>query len=258
MTLAGKTILITRRREQSDQFVRAVREQGGTPVVIPLVAIGPPPSWEACDGALSRLASFDAAAFTSANAVEAFVGRALARGVTAPDLERLPAAAVGEATAAALRRSGMRVALVPAEFSAASLGAALGGALRGKRVLLPCGTIARGTLAGALREQGASVESVVVYATLPAEEAGASGLVSRVLAGEFDVVTFASPSAARHFGALFTPPERGGLRARCRIAAIGATTEEALRAMDIPPDIVAGESSARGIVESITAYFRAQ
>jgi len=255
MTLQGKRILITRRREQAEGMARAVRARGGTAVVIPLIATGPPPSWEACDGALGRLASFDAAAFTSANAVEAFVGRARTLGIPGAALERIPAAAVGETTAAALRKSGMRVAAVPPEFSAASLAAALGGALAGKNVLLPCGTIARDTLLRALQESGARVEKIVVYATLPPPEAATSALGGRVLAGEFDVVTFASPSAAEHFAALFTAAERALVPSRCRVAAIGGATAEALHLLGLPPDIVARESTARGLVESITDYF---
>ena len=258
MTLGGKRILITRRREQAEETSRVVRERGGIPVVIPLIRTGPPDSWEACDGALSRLDSFDAAAFTSVNAVEAFIARARSLGVPAAALARIPAAAVGETTAGALRVEGMRVAAIPAQFSAAALGAALGGALAGKKVLLPRGTLARDTLARALRESGASVEPVVVYATCRAADAECAAVARGVRAGEFDVVTLASPSAARYFGELFSAEERAHLGAHCRIAAIGETTAGAIRALGIPVDIVAAESTSRGLVDSMTAYFSRQ
>jgi len=226
--------------------------------VIPLIAIGPPPSWEACDSALGRLAAFDAAAFTSVNAVEAFFDRARSLGVRREDLEALPAAAVGAATAAALGERGIRVTLVPAEFSASSLGLALGGSMAGKRVLLPCGTISRETLAGTLREAGAAVERVVVYATVASADADRSRVARGVLAGGFDVVTLASPSAAHCFAGAFTPAERARVHSRCRLAAIGGTTAEALRSLGLPADIIAGESTGRGLVDSITDYYARQ
>jgi len=255
VTLAGSRVLVTRRREQSEDLVRAIRECGGDPVVIPLISTGPPPSWEACDGALARISAFDAAAFASVNAVEGFAGRAHERGVLPEALGRIPSAAVGEATAAALARHGMRGAVVPAQYSAASLALALGASLAGKRVLIPCGSLALDTLPRALTDAGAVVETVVVYATTRSAEADRAAIARGVRSGEFDVVTLASPSAARYFGELFGAPERAAVAARCRIAAIGETTAAAIRATGFPVDVVAAESTARGLVQSITERF---
>jgi len=137
----------------------------------------------------------------------------------------------------------------------ASLAAALGASISGKRVLIPRGTIALETVPEALRARGAIVETVTVYTTSPPEDAGAGSLAHRVLAGEFDVVTFASPSAAANFAAVFRPEELAVVADHARIAAIGPTTAEAVRALGLPVHIVAREPTAAGFVGCIEEYY---
>ncbi len=71
-------------------------------------------------------------------------------------------AAVGSATANALRRKGVEPAVV-ASGSAESFLAVLPQKLQGKRVLLPCAEDAGQALPRALTNRGATVERVVVY-----------------------------------------------------------------------------------------------
>jgi uroporphyrinogen III methyltransferase / synthase len=91
---------------------------------------------------------------------------AVARVAGDPRLSRVLAgsqvAAVGEATAEALRHSGVEPAFVAAG-SAASLLSVLPKGLGGKRCLLPCAEDAGLALAEALARRGATVERVVVY-----------------------------------------------------------------------------------------------
>jgi uroporphyrinogen-III synthase len=88
--------------------------------------------------------------------------------------------AVGEATAAALRRRGLSASVV-GEGSAASLLDALPKRLDGKRILWPCAEDAATALPSALRERGANVERVVVYRKLanPAVRGLAEDLLER-------------------------------------------------------------------------------
>jgi uroporphyrinogen III methyltransferase/synthase len=52
MGLGGKTILITRSKEQSSEFARSIELQGGQPVVFPATRIEDPESWKECDEAI--------------------------------------------------------------------------------------------------------------------------------------------------------------------------------------------------------------
>ena len=255
MTMLNRRILITRRHEQAGEMVREIELRGGTAVVVPMIAAGPPRAWTECDAAIGRLGTYDVLLFTSVNAVEGFAGRTRALGVPPAVLAQARAVAVGEATAAALTGNGLPVLFVPEEFSGASLALALGDSLAGKRVLLPRGNIARETVPDALREAGALVETVTVYVTSVPEGIDRGGFVRRVVSGEFDVVTFASPSAAANFCALFQPEELRCAADRVRIAVIGPSTADAVRALGLDVDIIARESTACGLVRSIDEYY---
>jgi uroporphyrinogen III methyltransferase/synthase len=255
MTLRNRTILVTRQREQAGEMTREIERRGGNAVVVPMIATGPPGSWAECDAAIGRLGTYDILLFASVNAVESFVGRTHILGVPPGALARARTAAVGEATAAALTRGGMKAVLIPEEFTGMSLVAALGDSLAGTRVLIPRGNIAREAVPDALRAKGAVVETVTVYVTTKPEGIVAESFVHRVLSGEFDVVTFASPSSAANFGSLFRADELSAVPDNARIAVIGPTTADAVRALGLPVDIIARESSARGLVGCIEEFY---
>ena len=103
---------------------------------------------------------------------------AVARVAGEPDLERIVAssrvAAVGQATAEALRRHGVDPAVV-GSGSAESLLEVLPQNLDGKRFLLPCAEDAGPALPRSLENRGATVERVVVYRKNPCRfDAGVS------------------------------------------------------------------------------------
>ncbi len=251
MTMRNRRILVTRQREQAGEMVREIERLGGNAVVVPMIATGPPGSWTECDAAVGRLGTYDALVFTSVNAVESFVGRTRTLGVPPARLARARSVAVGEATASALKESGLPVVFVPEKFTGESLALALGESLAGKRVLFPRGNIARETVPDALREGGAIVETVTVYVTSGPGGIDRESFVRRVLSGEFDVVTFASPSAAVNFGALFRADELSAVAGRARIAVIGPTTADAVRRLGLRVDIIARESTACGLVRCV-------
>jgi len=255
MTLRNRTILITRQREQAGEMIREIESRGGNAVIIPMIATGPPPSWSECDGAIARLGTYDFMVFASVNAVDGFVGRANILGIPREALSRVPSAAVGETTASALTSSGLSVVLVPGSFTGASLARALGDSLAGKRVLIPRGNIAGETVSDELRSRGAIVETVTVYVTTKPEGIAAGSFVHRVLSGEFDVVTFASPSSAVNFGTLFRPDELASAADHARFAVIGPSTADAVRALGLPVDMIARESTATGLVRCIEEFY---
>jgi uroporphyrinogen-III synthase len=253
--MRNRRILVTRQHEQAGEMIREIELRGGTAVVVPMIITGPPRAWAECDAAIDRLGTYDALVFTSVNAVESFVGRTRMLGIPPALLARARSVAVGEATASALAGNGLPVVLVPEKFAGASLASALGDSLAGKRVLIPRGNIARETLPEALREGGAIVETVTVYVTSGPEGIDRGRFVHRVLSGEFDVVTFASPSAAVNFGTLFQAEELSAVHNNARIAVIGPSTADAVKALGLPVDIIARESTARGLVLCIDEYY---
>jgi len=254
--LDGRTILITRARSQTTDTIETIKKHGGKPLLFPVLSVIDPQSWESCDHALRRIGEYDAIAFTSINGVSGFLKRAEFLGIDLTTNGTLTISAVGDATAAMLRKSGIQVSEIPLTYSAADLGRALaGGAIRGKRFLLPQGNIARSDLQDHLVEAGAEVDPVVVYQTVEVTPPGTDALVSLLENGAVDVVTFASPSAVRgffhatHAEALFRE------NSVPLIAVIGTTTSEEVRSLGLPVSVLARTATMDGLIESIRDYF---
>ncbi|MHB0868145.1 MAG: uroporphyrinogen-III synthase, partial [Chloroflexota bacterium] len=202
------------------------------------------------DGAIGSLGSYDWIVFTSANGVKALLERleALGRDVRALGGARL--AAIGPATAQALRRCRLHVDLVPSEYVAEEVASALiSRGVAGKRVLLPRADLARDVLALDLERAGAVVDDVVAYRTVPAM-ADLARLREQLAGGEIDVVTFASSSTVRYLVAGLGEEARA-LLARPTIACIGPITAETARELGLRVDVVAAEHTIPGLVEAI-------
>jgi uroporphyrinogen-III synthase len=251
MSLSGATILVTRSPEQAASMARMIEERGGVPVLFPALAVGPPPSWHACDEALARIASFDAVVFPSVNAVEGFFGRCRERGIADDSLCRLPLYAIGPATREALEGIGLAVRGVPREFSAAGLVDLLRGAPL-RRVLIPRGTRGRAELVEALAAAGMDVTPVVVYDSAPS--AGDPAVRDRLVSGGIDVLTFASPSAVEGVASAIRPATLAGIRGTTAIAVIGPTTLDAVRRAGSDADIVPSESTVPAMLDAIEHY----
>ncbi|RMH19845.1 MAG: uroporphyrinogen-III synthase [Acidobacteria bacterium] len=245
--LAGLRVVLTRAAHQAGPARAAFEAAGATVELLPLLAIGPPPDAAAVERAAADLARFDAVAFTSQNAVAAFLPHLVG--------EVPPLAAVGPATAAALRRAGHHVALEAQRRDARGLARLLADALgAGARVLIPQADDARPELARDLRSAGLAPQPVVVYAkSLPA---GAAARVRRLFAqGPLGWVVFTSPRIVEHFVRLVSDalgdawPRR---RRELRAVAIGPTTATALRRHGIEP-IVARQPTPDALVAAVIA-----
>jgi uroporphyrinogen-III synthase len=249
--LAGRRIVLTRRPGQVSTLAGLLQERGAVVVEVPAIEIAPAPDPAALDAALEALGEYDWVVFTSANTVNAVLGRLTVLGLEPRLGARGPLlAAVGPATASALRQAfpADRVAIAPEEsFRAAGLAVALARrGISGARFLLPGSTRAREELPDLLRAQGAAVDVVVAYATVEPVDLGER--VSRALAEGFDLVAFASPSAVEAFA------QAAGDRAQgLRAVAIGPTTAEAARAAGFDVRAVASPSTAEGLAAAAEA-----
>ncbi len=255
-TLEGRTILITRRREQSADLKDGLRAHGALVEFLPTIDVAPPDSWEECDRALAAIESFDLIVFASVNAVTFFLHRCVGRGISPDRLARCELAVVGKRTGVELERLKLTPQHLPEEYSSASLidhFAKVG--VRGKRILIPRGNLGREELAQGLSALGATVVSVTVYRTIAPVSADAERILDALTSGRIDVVTFASPSAVRNFTGVLHAHDFASLASHFRVAVIGPTTAEAVRAFGVQPDILATESSARGLVEAIATYY---
>ena len=252
--LFGRTIVVTRAREQASQLRTALEVAGATVIEAPAIRIEPLDKL-ALRRALNELASYGWVIFTSRNAVELVWAAVLERGSDARYFASNKLCSVGPGTAEALLSRGLVVDVIPDRYVAEGLIEKLRERedVRGERVFFPRAAGARELLPAALREMGAIVDEVEIYRTVP-DLSGLGVLRDALDAGTVDLVTFTSASTVRHFVDALGP-------ARARAAhgaSIGPVTSDAARALGVPIEIEAAESTISSLVHAITAHLSAR
>jgi uroporphyrinogen III methyltransferase/synthase len=237
--LEGRRVVVTRARAQGSELSARLRELGAAVVEAPAIRIVP------IDGPAPDLAEYDLVCLTSANAVELLFERLAAAGHDARAFADSTVAAIGPATARALRERGIKADIVPERF----VGEGLVDALRDvpvTRALVARAKDARDVLPDALRERGADVDVLVLYETIA--EALDDGTLEA--ARSADYVTFTSSSTVRFF--LATP---GALEAvaDARAVSIGPVTSETLREHGIEPAVEAADHDVEGVTAALIA-----
>jgi uroporphyrinogen III methyltransferase / synthase len=257
--LFGRRVLVTRPREQAAELVDRLSALGAEPVEAPMIRIVPPDDLGPLRRAAAEPDAFDWIVFTSANAVEAFMAVLLdgARDVRA--LKGPQLCTVGTATAERLAEYGIKVDLVPEEFRAEAVVAALAArtTLDGARVLFPRADIAREMIADELRAAGAVVTDVIAYKTVleDTHREGDPDIYGMLLEGRIDVVTFTSASAVRNFAKVYGRDQAADLLKSTAVAAIGPVTADAAALFGIHVTIQPTTYTVAGLVDAIAAHY---
>jgi uroporphyrinogen III methyltransferase/synthase len=134
--LFGKRVLITRTRKQASVLAKLLADEGAIPIELPSIEIQPSYDEAAVEDAIEALGAGEYAwtVFTSANAVEIWMGLVQEGGYDARLFGHSNVAAIGPATARKLAAYGIIPDLVPEEFVAEGIVTELGKRLRpGKR-----------------------------------------------------------------------------------------------------------------------------
>jgi len=249
--LAGRRIVLTRPRAQAADFEARVAALGGEPVIAPAIAIDPPVSWTVVDAALRRIGTYDWIVFTSANGVRTLIERADAIGVARESLGTRRLAVVGPATARMVGAALRAPDVVPAVHTAEALARELSG-IENARVLLPRGDLADDALPESLRANGAFVDEVVVYRTVPGD--GVQEIIVGLRDSTIDALLFASASAVR-----FVTDAIGTagltLSPATVIACVGPVTADAARAAGCSNVIVAEGTSQNELIDCVARFF---
>ena len=257
--LFGRRILVTRPREQAAELSDQLRVLGAEPVEAPMIRIAPPDDPGPMLRAAADPEAFDWIIFSSANAVDAFMTALLQGDRDVRSLRGPLLCAVGSGTAEKLAQYGIKVDLVPDEFRAEAVVAALAprGSLNGARVLLPRADIGREVIADALRDQGAAVTEVVAYRTLPddAQREDDPDVYGLLLNGQIDVVTFTSASAVRNFARAYGLEQAADLLRHTVVAAIGPVTADAAAQLGVKVTIQPHTYTIPSLVDAIAAHF---
>ena len=237
--LRGCRVLVTCSEALLEKAAVRVIDFGGVPLLRPLIRLTP------CTDAMravARAGSYDWLVLTSPSAVHCFMTLLRKQDV---DLRTLPKLmACGPGSAAAFGSYGVRPDLTPPmDYSAEGLTALLRELdFTGQRVLRLRSEKAGSLLADVLRQKGAAVDDVQLYANEP---------VTYPALPKFDAVFFASASAVDAFLSQ-SPPEALTGKA---VVTIGKPTSAALAASGREPDVIAAEATVDGAIEALARHW---
>jgi uroporphyrinogen-III synthase len=242
--LSGKRVMVTRAREQAATFTKLIEEREGISIEIPLISFQPR------NQLLNsiELSEYSWLLFTSANGVRFFLKQAnIPKGIKV--------GAVGSKTAQALKRYGIQIDLMPNDFVAEGLVAALAKqAEPNEKILLPRGNLGRAVLPGQLSKLGYDVTDLPIYDTVIPFESKVA-LKKIVDNKDCDVITFTSSSTVHHFVQLLDADNLKDQLIGITIVVIGPITEKTLRSYGIVPQVVPDQYTIEGMLESLERFF---
>jgi uroporphyrinogen III methyltransferase/synthase len=253
--LFGWRVLVPRTKEQAASLSDRLRSYGAVPQEVPTIAVEPPRTPQQMERAVKGLVTgrYQWIAFTSVNAVRAVKEKLEEYGLDARAFAGVKVAAVGEQTAAALGRFGIKPDLVPdEEQSSEGLAAAWpphDDVLDPiNRVLLPRADIATETLVARLTDLGWEAEDVTAYRTVRAAPPPAP-VREAIKGGGFDAVLFTSSSTVRNLIGIAGKPH-----AVTVIAVIGPQTAQTATEYGLRVDVKAPKPSAMALAEALAEH----
>jgi len=256
--LEGRTVVVTRAASQAAELTTLLEHFGANVIICPTIEIREPDNYERLDEALDHLYGYDWLIFTSANGVEYFTKRLLARGLKLEDLDDIRVCAIGQRTAEKLHDAHVHVDLVPQLSTAEGVFAALnefsGGNLRGLNILLPRAAVGREVLPKALEQTGARVDVVTTYQTVLPENFD-RGRFSAMLTGSGDCIAFTSPSTIKNLAKLFDTHDLGNVLPGVVIACLGSVTSTAAAEYGLNVDIQPEQFTAKDLAHAIAEYY---
>jgi len=156
-------IAITRPADQAQKLSKLITENGGTPVLFPLIEITPLEDYGVFEQKLSELTEYDWAIFISSNAVQHGMPRLLKHFGHIP--ENLKFATIGPVTASELTKFGVKDVLTPQDrFDSESLlRLSTMQSVKNQRIMIFRGVGGREILADTLKARGALVDFAECY-----------------------------------------------------------------------------------------------
>lgn len=252
--LFGKTVVVTRARAQASALTKKLEAQGARVLEVPAIKIVPPADFTPLDKAISEINTYKWLILTSVNGVEFFFDRLLKAGKDARALCGVKIAAIGSATADALKGYGITADLIPSAYKAEELADALAADTKaGDKLLLARAKVARNVLPERLRALGAQVDVVTAYETV-ADCQNKEELLEALESGEASLVTFTSSSTVTNL--LDVLGDKKDLLNNVALAAIGPVTADTLKEHGLTPAVSAAEYTIDGLMTAIEEYYK--
>ncbi len=252
--LFGKRILVTRARHQASVLSKLLSEQGALPIELPTIDIKEATDTPEFEQTLSNLKQYHWVIFTSINGVEAFFQKLCDRHLDTRVLGGLKIAAIGPATAEALKTRGIISDFIPKVYT--SQGIIRGLSQRNitrQSFLLPRADTANQELIEGITRLGNEARELTMYRTVKAKDTAAR-VKQAILSSEIDVVTFTSSSTVSNLVSALDNESKAINGAK--IACIGPVTADTAVRAGLNVDILAVEHTIPGLASAIEDYYR--
>ncbi|NEU29800.1 uroporphyrinogen-III synthase [bacterium LRH843] len=251
LPLAGKTVLVTRAKEQAPALSALIQKQGGTALEVPLLAFQRSKQEDQIDQALKHIADYDWLIFTSVNGVHFFMERynEMYKNDSTPPVK---IAVVGEKTEAALLNYNIKTDVMPLDYSAEGMVDVLVNHIHaGDKVLLARGNLGRNVLNVALAKIGAHLDDLTLYKTVYPGEAKSElhHLIENRI--PVDYVTFTSSSTVSHYVNIMNQFDRENAHFKPKIACIGPIAAKTAADLGLTVDIIPLTYTIEELVEQL-------
>ena len=253
--LMGRSIVVTRSREQASDLVKRLSDLGAECLECPTITVVPPDDLKPLDMAIENLSSYDWMMFTSVNGVNFFFNRLFEKNNDVRALNNIHTAVIGPATAKRLFDFGLKSDIIPESYRGESVVKAFARKdISGKRILLPRAKEARQVLPLELRKMGAVVDDITAYCNQAVKD-DADIVLKRLKERTIDMITFTSSSTVKNFRALLPSEGLKRLMQGVSIASIGPITADTARDLGFDVHIVAESYTIVGLCEAIQQYY---
>ena len=248
--LLGKGVVVTRAREQASGLAASLADLGADVIQFPTIDIHPLDNYAQADKAVTNLHSYQWLVFTSVNGVKYFWQRMALQNCDSRHIHGLKVAAIGPATADALRERGIEPDFIPERYVAEGIvEGMLKLGMKGQNILLPRAREAREVLPEELQKAGATVHVLPIYETRPAG-AKKDVVLERIQEGRLHCVTFGSSSTVDNFLSLI-PAETLRKHPEVKLAAIGPVTAKTLEKHGLKCDMQPEDFTIPALVDEL-------
>ncbi|MDP7417557.1 MAG: uroporphyrinogen-III synthase, partial [Desulfobacterales bacterium] len=127
--------------------------------------------------------------------------------------------------------------------------------ITGKKFFIPCSSIARDELPERLGRMGAKITRLPIYNTIVPDGSENDKTVEVILNSKPDIFIFTSPSTFHNFVKILNLAEPEDYFKGRTVAAIGPTTESAIRSKEVMVQITPLENTMNSLIDSVLNFY---
>jgi uroporphyrinogen-III synthase len=265
-TLKGKTVAITRAKQQAQETAALIEQMGGKPYIIPTLEFKIPSDLSQVKDFIKELqeGKVDYTIFMSVNALKYLFEAAKSLGlknILSKGLEKTTIVAVGPRTAKELENRQFSVKVLPEEYSSEGVAKTLQNlGVLGKTIFIPRARGASPTLKMKLEEMGGKIREIYVYEQQTPKNANlVSKFIEDLAAGKIDAIVFGSSQSVKNMFQIFTEKiptaKLREMLKRLTIVAIGPTTAKTLNEMGLKVDVTPKRYTFKEALNALAIYW---